>query len=63
MRAALEEEQQKRIQKKLSAPKKRLLTIENTAPTASQNKDEECLMCGKTLGSLGAVPLLPALVA
>ncbi len=28
-----------------------LLTIENTAPTASQNKDEECLVCGETFNS------------
>ncbi len=51
VRAVLEEEQNKRIQKKLPAPKKRLLTIENTAPTASQNKDEECLVCGETFNS------------
>ncbi len=47
----MEEEQNKRIQKKLPAPKKRLLTIENTAPTASQNKDEEYLVCGETFNS------------
>ncbi len=51
VRAALEVEQKKRIQKKPPVPKKRLLTIKNTAPTASQNKDEECLVCGETFNS------------
>ncbi|CAM4573566.1 unnamed protein product [Leuciscus chuanchicus] len=51
VRASLEEEQQKRIQKKPSAPKKRLLTIENTAPTVSLDKDEECLVCKETFSS------------
>ncbi|XP_028426954.1 uncharacterized protein LOC114550403 [Perca flavescens] len=53
VRAALEEEQQKRIQKKKPqkkppAPKKRFLTVKNTAPTVSSDKDEECLVCDET---------------
>ncbi|XP_039659048.1 uncharacterized protein LOC120560514 [Perca fluviatilis] len=57
VRAALEEEQQKRIQKKkkpqkkLPAPKKRFLTVENTAPTVSSDKDEESLVCEETFSS------------
>ncbi|XP_046903843.1 uncharacterized protein LOC124485966 [Hypomesus transpacificus] len=51
VRAALEEEQQKRVQKKPSAPKKRLLGRGGTAPTVSQDKDEECLVCGETFSS------------
>lgn len=66
VKAALEEEKRQKGQVSSKAQKKRLYSYQTTAPTVSQDKDEECRVWGDiqlilAWGSVGAVSLLSSL--